>query len=340
MSAAITSFAPELLAWFRQHGRHDLPWQHPRSAYRVWVAEVMLQQTQVVTVIPYFERFVTRFPDLASLAAAELDEVLALWSGLGYYSRARNLHRCAVMCVAAHSGQLPDTFEALSALPGIGRSTAGAMLAQAHGQAHPILDGNVRRVLARYHAIDQWPGAPAVQSRLWALATAHTPERQVCDYTQAIMDLGATVCTRSRPACGQCPLAGGCAARAQGLAGALPIARPRRVIPDRHRYWLLINDEAGRILLERRPPRGIWGGLWSFPEQDAAPVHMPGPPLAEVQHSFTHFRLHARVVCATLDCSATQDRDTAWFGPAELHALALPAPVRRLLLDQLPGITT
>ncbi len=228
---ATPGFAARLLAWFDQHGRHDLPWQHPRTPYRVWVAEVMLQQTQVQTVIPYYQRFLALFPGLPVLAAAPLDDVLAAWSGLGYYSRARNLHRAAMQCVAAHGGELPDQFDALAALPGIGRSTAGAILAQAHGQRLPILDGNVRRVLARHRAVTGDPGSSKVQSELWALSQSALPHSRLADYTQALMDLGATVCTRHRAACDRCPLAADCAARLQGRVAEFPQPRSARARP-------------------------------------------------------------------------------------------------------------
>ena len=259
-------FAERLLAWFADHGRHDLPWQRDPSPYGVWVSEIMLQQTQVATVIPYYERFMARFPDLAALAEAPLDEVLAHWSGLGYYARARNLHRAARQAMAEHGGRLPETIDALQALPGIGRSTAGAILSLALGQRHPILDGNVKRVLARHAAVAGWPGKAAVQRTLWELAEARTPRRRVADYNQAMMDLGATLCTRARPACERCPVAADCRAREQGLQTDYPGPRPRRELPERQVQMLLVRDPQGRVLLERRPPQGVWGGLWCLPE--------------------------------------------------------------------------
>lgn len=322
MSAArrpsLPPFAPALLEWFDRNGRHDLPWQRDPTLYRVWVSEIMLQQTRVATVIPYFERFMARFPEVGALAAAELDEVLSLWSGLGYYARGRNLHAAARRVAAEHGGEMPDTFDALVALPGIGRSTAGAILALARGERRAILDGNAKRVLARYHAVRGWPGEPAVEKRLWALAEYHTPARRVADYTQAIMDLGATVCTRTRPACLLCPLGAiGCRAHAMGAAAPerFPAARPKRPWPTREMWFVVMRDPRGRVLVERRPPVGIWGGLWSFPE---APATMSAREavnecahrhrhqlrtngadavepraLAPVEHGFTHFRLLA-----------------------------------------------
>ena len=262
-------FARALLAWFDRHGRHDLPWQRDPTPYRVWVSEIMLQQTRVAAVIPYFERFTARFPDVDALAGAGLDEVLGLWSGLGYYARGRNLHAAARAVCANHGGRFPDTLEELVALPGIGRSTAGAILALAFGRRQPILDGNAKRVLARYHAVAGWPGESRVGARLWSLAERLTPCRRVGDYTQAIMDLGATLCTRTRPTCLLCPLADGCRAHALGDPVRFPAPRPKRAYPTREKLLVVMRDAGGRVLVERRPPSGIWGGLWSFPEASA-----------------------------------------------------------------------
>ena len=309
-------FARALLAWFDRHGRHDLPWQRNPTPYRVWVSEIMLQQTRVAAVIPYFERFTARFPDVDALALAEIDEVLGLWSGLGYYARGRNLHAAARAVRSDHGGRFPETFDELVALPGIGRSTAGAILSLACGRRYPILDGNAKRVLARFHAVAGWPGETAVRNRLWALAERHTPDRRVGDYTQAIMDLGATLCTRTRPGCLLCPVAGGCRALAAGDPTGYPAPRPKRPYPTREKLLLVLRDAAGRVLVERRPPSGIWGGLWSFPEAsadlelvDAAAVAArrrglrPGRvrPLAPVEHGFTHFRLRATPVVISVE---------------------------------------
>ena len=309
-------FARALLAWFDRHGRHDLPWQRDPTPYRVWVSEIMLQQTRVAAVIPYFERFMARFPNVDALAAAELDEVLTLWSGLGYYARGRNLHAAARAVRADRGGRFPETFEELVALPGIGRSTAGAILALAYGRRYPILDGNAKRVLARFHAVAGWSGETAVRDRLWALAELHTPHRRVGDYTQAIMDLGATLCTRTRPGCLLCPVADGCRAHAAGDPTAYPAPRPKRPYPTREKLLLVMRDAGGRVLVERRPPSGIWGGLWSFPEASAdlefgdaiaaaARRHglRPGRvrPLAPVEHGFTHFRLRATPVVVSVE---------------------------------------
>ncbi|MBS0556610.1 MAG: A/G-specific adenine glycosylase [Proteobacteria bacterium] len=334
------SVSKRLLRWFDKHGRHDLPWQHPRTAYRAWIAEVMLQQTQVVTAIPYFLRFIEKYPKLRALAAAPLDDVLAQWSGLGYYSRARNLHRAARICVAEHGGRLPRVYDGLAALPGIGRSTAGAILAQAHGMRFAILDGNVRRVLARLHGVRGWPGESATQTKLWALAESHTPHARVADYTQAIMDLGATVCTRSRPRCAACPLKRSCIALRDGVVAQLPERKPVRALPTRKTVMLLLRDRAGRILLERRPPTGVWAQLWSLPEAhdtDAARRHLGNRitlrALAPFIHTFSHYRLDVTpmtgVVAATRGIADVPDR--RWLLPRDAASLGLPAPVRKLI---------
>jgi A/G-specific adenine glycosylase len=346
-------FAKDLLAWFDRHGRKDLPWQRARTPYRVWLSEVMLQQTQVRTVIPYFERFVAALPTLPDLAAAEQDRVLALWSGLGYYSRARNLQRSAQICVEQHGGELPRDIEALSALPGIGRSTAAAILAQAFGERHAILDGNVRRVLARWHGVRGWPGGTAAQRQLWQHAEAHTPSERVADYTQAIMDLGAMLCTRSRPQCAHCPVAAGCFALHEGLTAELPEPKPKRVLPRRATTMLVVRDAQRRVLLERRPSAGIWAGLWSLPEIEqaaAAADHLreryavaTEEPirLGSFVHTFSHYHLDVTPLLLRGRDDAAQIRDGAgygWFTSAESAALGLPAPVRKLLetLEEIP----
>ena len=262
-------FATSLLAWFDQHGRRDLPWQRAINPYRVWVSEIMLQQTQVATVIPYFERFTGRFPTLAELASADLDEVLHHWTGLGYYARGRNLHKAARVVVADHQGELPRCVEVLQSLPGIGRSTAGAIAAIAYGIRAPILDGNVKRVLTRFHAVAGYPGVPAVARTLWQLADQHTPARRVADYTQAIMDLGATVCVRNGPSCHRCPIQTGCEALEAGVVDAYPGKKPRKNKPVRAARLFVLHDGRGGCLLEQRPENGIWGGLWTPPERAA-----------------------------------------------------------------------
>ena len=340
------TLAPRLLAWFDAHGRHDLPWQRERTPYSVWVSEIMLQQTQVGTVVPYFERFMTRFPSLAALAQAPLDDVLGAWSGLGYYARARNLWRAAKTVAAEHGGEMPQDFDALHALPGIGRSTAGAILAQAHGQRWPILDGNVKRVLSRYHAVAGWPGAPRVERELWVHAEAHTPHDRVADYTQAIMDLGATLCVRARPACTVCPLVQDCASAREGTQAQYPAPRPKRERAQRQVAVLVVQDPDGRVLLERRPAEGIWGGLYSLPElplEDSAEAWCERAlgarvtaqrELATIEHAFTHFDLDLMPQLLTLAASpsAVMDRpDWLWYKLGTTLAVGVPAPVAALL---------
>lgn len=352
-SAIANDFAQRLLNWFERHGRHDLPWQRDATPYRVWVSEIMLQQTQVAVVVPYFERFMARFPDLQSLAAADQDAVLHLWSGLGYYARARNLHRAARVIVAEHQGRFPGQIEALEALPGIGRSTAGAILSLALGQHHPILDGNCKRVLARCFAIPGWPGSNAVLAQLWALAEALTPIEQVADFNQAMMDLGATLCKRARPACSVCPLADCCQALAQDAVSAYPAPKPRKQTPLRAAQLLLIQDPHGQVLLQRRPPAGIWGGLWTPPElsvdadaEDWCRSQLGAcvlrlEMLPRRRHTFSHFQLEMRPVLVKLAAAAARvgdQPDASWIDPAQPGVLGLPAPIRRLLTEL--GATT
>jgi A/G-specific adenine glycosylase len=342
------AFATRLLAWHESGGRHELPWQHPRDPYRVWLSEIMLQQTQVQTVIPYFERFVRELPTLAALAAADEDRVVALWSGLGYYARARNLHKAAWLCMERHGGRLPADFDALAALPGIGRSTAGAILAQAHGQRFAILDGNVKRVLCRFHGVDGWPGGSAVERQLWELAEAHLPQERLADYTQAIMDLGATVCTRSDPSCVLCPLQSDCVALREGRIAELPESRPGKPLPERRTLMLLLRDGA-RVLLVRRPPTGVWSGMWSLPEvadhdeaREFVAAHSSADfednvPLALIEHGFSHYRLHiAPLLWRAAPPQSARIGDNAgqrWQALDALDEVGLPAPVRKLLLS-------
>ena len=340
--------AEALLAWYDRHGRHDLPWKSGRDPYRIWLSEIMLQQTRVTTVLPYFERFIGAFPDVHALADAEPDRVLNLWTGLGYYARARNLHAAARRIVDDHDGRLPAEPEALRALPGIGPSTAGAIAAMAHHVRAPILDGNVRRVLTRLAGIERWPGERAVEKQLWGLADALTPQERVADYTQAIMDLGATVCTPRRPACALCPLAADCRARAEGLTERIPAPRPKRARPERHTRMLMIQGPDARVLLERRPPQGIWGGLWCFPQLDEEAdlesglrsllqlpedAELTSASWASFHHTFTHFRLHIRPVRVQLPHPAhnVRDDDRDWFDPSSAPNVGLAAPVKRLL---------
>lgn len=346
----ISAVSQRVLDWFASHGRKDLPWQIDPSPYRVWVSEIMLQQTQVVTVIPYYHRFMQRFPDAQQLAAAPLDDVLHLWSGLGYYARARNLHRTALLVRDRYHGRFPLDIEALQQLPGIGRSTAAAILALAAGQRHAILDGNVKRVLARVHAVAGWPGSADIQAKLWALAEAHTPAAHVDRYTQGIMDLGATVCTRTRPTCQRCPLQDLCAAHAQGRATDYPAPKPRASRPLRHTLLLMLQNSRGEVLLEQRPPAGIWGGLWSFPEciADASVPDVRqwcaaylGYSLEGLEywpvlrHSFSHFDLDITPAQARVGKTHTarvmEARPTVWYNNTLNDACGLAAPVKRLL---------
>jgi A/G-specific adenine glycosylase len=299
--APTDTFADALLAWWDHHGRRNLPWQKDPSPYRVWVSEVMLQQTQVATVERYYDRFVSSFPSVTALAEASEDEVLHAWSGLGYYGRARNLQRAARRVCDEHGGEVPRDFAALESLPGIGRSTAGAILALSSNQRHAILDGNVKRVLARVHRIERAPDDPAALRDLWRLAEAHTPASRVDHYTQAIMDLGATLCTRTRPKCDDCPLRESCVARRDGSQARLPARRPKRVRPRRSAFVVVAVNRTGAVLLERRPPSGIWGGLWTFPQFDSeldarafAGGTADAPLLADYEHAFTHFDLTLR----------------------------------------------
>ncbi|HEX7079840.1 MAG TPA: A/G-specific adenine glycosylase [Gammaproteobacteria bacterium] len=346
LAPATDDFARRLLDWFDRCGRHDLPWQKHRTAYAVWVSEIMLQQTQVATVIPYFERFVARFPTVHALANAPLDDVLALWSGLGYYARARNLHRAACIVVERFGGELPLSIDALAGLPGIGRSTAGAILAQAHGLRHPILDGNARRVLARYHAIEGRPGERDVERTLWSLAEAHTPAERVADYTQAIMDLGATLCVRRRPACTVCPVVEGCRACALGIQPRLPSPRRKRERPRRRKAVLVIEAPDRGVLLERRPERGIWGGLYSLPElaegdsaADWCRRRLGIVPASEralpcIEHAFTHFDLEMAPCWVRLatDCRIVMESENLlWYNAAAPSSVGIAAPIKALL---------
>ena len=297
------TFSSRLLNWYKKHGRKNLPWQLKRSAYTVWVSEIMLQQTQVKTVIPYYTKFMQHFPDALSLANAHEDDVLHHWSGLGYYARARNLHKAAQQIRDQHQGVFPLKFDEVLALPGIGRSTAGAILAQAEGQRHAILDGNVKRVLARYHGVHGWTGQKKVQDQLWIFAEQHTPEKNLADYTQAIMDLGATLCKRGTPDCSQCPLNKDCTALATEQVALLPTPKPKKTLPVKTVRMLLLRNKAQEILLEKRPPTGIWGGLWSLPEMPVVESLKPwcetnfelevltSHELPVMRHTFSHYHL-------------------------------------------------
>jgi A/G-specific adenine glycosylase len=347
VSAIQLSVAARVVAWQRRRGRHDLPWQRSCNPYPVWVSEIMLQQTQVAAVIPYYERFMLRFPDVEALAAAPAEDVMAAWAGLGYYSRARNLHRCARVIVDRHASRFPKTVDELAALPGIGRSTAAAIAAFAFGERAAILDGNVKRVFARHYAVDGYPGATVVERRLWALAEAALPDDGIESYTQGLMDLGATVCVRSRPRCSDCPLAGSCAALAQDRVGELPAPRPSRARPLRHAALAIISDRDAGLLVELRPPSGIWGGLLSLPEFDAdakdrdlaaaiaaryALTVIIEDHLPELRHEFSHFSLVMHPRRARVEGVVGPSGDGArWLSTSALADAPLPAPIRRLL---------
>ena len=325
---ASSSFATRIIRWQRSHGRHDLPWQGTRDAYRLWLSEVMLQQTQVATVIPYFERFVARFPTVKDLASAPEDDVLALWSGLGYYARARNLHRAARE-VMANGGVFPTSAAQLEELPGIGRSTAAAIAAFASGEVGAILDGNVKRVLARHAAIEGDPSQPVVVSRLWEAAQARLPRRDIERYTQGMMDLGAGICV-ARPRCDACPVAADCVARLTDRIDELPGKR-RRAVRPRKRTAMLVVLSQGEVLLEKRPAKGIWGGLWSLPETPADRRPKAATALEPFEHAFTHFTLE---VTPWLVRARKRDErpGTMWLAMSDLAGAALPSPVRKLLL--------
>jgi len=337
-------FAPRLVAWQKKHGRHDLPWQGTRDAYRIWLSEIMLQQTQVSTVIPYYERFLAQFPDVKALAAAPVDRVLELWSGLGYYRRAHHLHEAACAIVARHGGQFPRDAEAIATLPGVGRSTAAAIAAFAFGQRSAILEGNVKRVLARHRGIDGYPGAPKVQAKLWSTAESLLPSEDIGVYTQALMDLGSTVCTRSTPRCGTCPVAADCVALASGRVALLPSPRPVKERPKRA-IRVLLMEHAGTVLLEKRPALGLWAGLWSLPELDPAAdvarhcsaryaaTVVVGDELDPIEHGFTHYQLtmHPQRVTVRTWPLRAEAPGTLWLTREDALAAALPAPIRKLL---------
>jgi A/G-specific adenine glycosylase len=346
----VTAFAPEIIGWQRRHGRHDLPWQGTRDPYAIWLSEIMLQQTQVSTVVPYYQRFRSRFPDIATLAAADEDEVLRLWSGLGYYSRARNLHRAAQLVVERHGGQFPDALADIASLPGIGRSTAAAIAGFAFGARAAILDGNVKRVLARHFLIAGFPGERAVEQKLWALAESLVPARDNAAYIQGLMDLGATVCTARDPQCPRCPVHATCGAYAEGRVGDIPAPRPRKTVPTR-RTAMLVLRHGDEVMLEKRPSVGVWGGLWSFPEvargEDASALSARRygcetrrvERLGVLRHGFTHFTLHITPLVAEVRRVAPRAAQpgVVWLPVAEALGAAVPVPVRKLLRALAPS---
>jgi A/G-specific adenine glycosylase len=339
-------FQQNILDWFDQHGRKDLPWQKDITPYRVWLSETMLQQTQVATVIAYFNVFTEKFPDIESLAQASIDDVLHLWSGLGYYARARNLHKTAQLIV--EKGRFPDTLDELVALPGIGLSTAGAILSIAFKKSHPILDGNVKRVLARFKAVPGWPGNSNVNKELWLLSAHYTPTARAADYTQAMMDLGATICTRSKPACHACPLKDNCLARMTDNIAAFPAPKPAKSLPVKQLVFLLLRNNLNQVLLEKRPPAGIWGGLWSLPEFDSIDAatawclarNMPiinQKLMTMRRHTFSHYHLDFTPLIIQTDNPINivmEANQTVWYKAEQIHNLGIAAPIKLLLQQQ------
>lgn len=335
-------FQQRVLDWYDRHGRKTLPWQQSKTPYRVWISEIMLQQTQVSTVIPYFERFMARFPTVHDLAAADTDAVLHLWTGLGYYARARNLHKAARQLVTDFDGDFPDTVEAVADLPGIGRSTAGAILSLSRGVHAPILDGNVKRVLARFFALDGWTGQTANLKRLWQWSEALTPAERVADFNQVMMDLGALVCVRSRPLCDACPLQAECKAYAQGRTAELPASKPKKDKPVRDAWMLILQAPDGRVQLVKRPESGIWGGLHAFPQFDSRDAAEQQLALADIdaepeawtsfRHTFSHYHLNIHPLFVPLNDLPPAVSDNAlWYHPGLAEQVGLSAPVKTLL---------
>ena len=342
----IASFQARVLAWFDQHGRKDLPWQQDITPYRVWVSEIMLQQTQVATVIPYYDRFMATFPDIGTLAAAKEDRVLHLWTGLGYYARARNLHKTAKQIIAEYNGEFPDDQIALEGLPGIGRSTAGAILAIAHGQRAVILEANVKRVLARCFAIEGWPGTTATAKVLWSAAEQLTPDQRIGDYTQVMMDLGAILCVSREPKCSLCPLEDRCRAKQEQRISEFPGKKPKKAMPVRETCMVLVCNQEGEYLLTRRPTTGLWGGLWTFPEVEAELLadeienrnwRQVSSSFAPFRNTFTHFHLDITPVQAectvpsTTVASVDEEGTLQWVDPNDPPEIGLTKPTHHLL---------
>lgn len=350
MHMQIRRFQDNLLNWFDHSGRKDLPWQQAKSGYSVWVSEIMLQQTQVNTVIPYFQRFMERFPTLKSLAAASQEDVLHLWTGLGYYARGRNLHKAAQAVQTEFQGQFPTSMEHLISLPGIGRSTAAAVLSLAYHQHHAILDGNVKRILSRFFRLDGWPGDPAVIKQLWVLADRVTPKARCAAFNQAMMDLGASLCSRSKPQCQLCPISGDCKAFLSGQTAQYPTARPKKSMPERAYYFLMLINPNQAVLLEKRPSSGIWGGLWVFPQfldldemdvwlkQHQIEMIDPAQFWQPFRHTFTHFHLQVKPVKIAVKQLPVnfKHEQYCWYRHDDDQDLGLPTPVLKLL--QLLGL--
>lgn len=349
-SRADAPFARAVLAWYQQYGRKHLPWQQSKTLYGVWLSEVMLQQTQVVTVIPYFERFMERFPSVTDLANGSIDEVLHLWTGLGYYARARNLHKAAQQIRDQYGGNFPTDFDDVLALSGVGRSTAGAILSSVLDAPHPILDGNVKRVLARYFAVSGWAGEKAVENKLWELTTCVTPTTQVADFNQAMMDLGAMICTRSKPKCSLCPLQADCQANARQAWAEFPAKKPKKTLPERTGYFLILK-QGSKVLLTQREAKGIWGGLFSFPQfaslkelkRSISTKNLQiSQQLIAFRHTFSHFHLDIYPILVELpaDCVQEQNGNYAvgisskseyWYDLCRPGEIGLPTPIKRIL---------
>lgn len=343
-------FARAVLVWFAQYGRKHFPWQQDKNLYRVWLSEVMLQQTQVATVIPYFERFIQRFPTISALADAEIDEVLHLWTGLGYYARARNLHKAAQQVRDRHSGQFPTDFDAVFALSGVGRSTAGAVLSSVLNAPHPILDGNVKRVLSRCFRVEGWAGEKAVENQLWALAAQVTPTEQVADFNQAMMDLGAMICTRTKPKCSLCPLEKQCQVNLAQVWADYPAKKPKKALPEKVGYFAVIK-QGDYVFLQKRPSSGIWGGLFAFPQFDSlaackrylsAQNLLFSQQLTTFRHTFSHFHLDIVPILAEVPQNSVQEKSGIyrcsissegdyWYDLRRFNAVGLPTPIKRIL---------
>lgn len=342
----MSPFASAILEWYDVYGRKNLPWQQNKTAYSVWLSEIMLQQTQVATVIPYFLRFLERFPTVEALAQAEQDEVLHLWTGLGYYARARNLHKAAQLVVSDHDGQFPQDLEQMNALPGIGRSTAAAVLSSVYKLPHAILDGNVKRTLSRSFAIEGWPGQKKVENQLWEIAEQHTPDVDVDKYNQAMMDMGATVCTRSKPKCELCPVTQMCEAKKQLRQLDFPTKKPKKEKPTKQ-TWFAIFHYNGQVWLEQRPQVGIWGGLFCFPQNETEDlndlldtkgiqeIHINRrEPLIAFKHTFSHYHLDITPVLFDLNSQPNmvmEAGNSLWYNLANPETIGLAAPVKQLL---------
>ncbi len=340
-------FQKKILSWFDLHGRKNLPWQIQATPYKTWLSEIMLQQTQVTTVIPYFNQFIQSFPDIKTLAEAPLDSVLLHWAGLGYYARARNLHKTAIT-INTNNGVFPQDLDGLIALPGIGRSTAGAILSIVFNKSHPILDGNVRRVFARYYAISGWTGNTKTSNELWKISTRYTPKNRCADYTQAMMDLGATLCTRSKPRCNDCPISASCIARIEDKVKLLPTPKPAKASPVKKIIFLMLTNEYKQILLEKRPASGIWGGLWSLPEFESFTdiqslcdqqniVIKSVSQLDEQRHTFSHYHLDYTPFVVKIENpinNVMEANQSVWYNFEQINSLGLASPIKRLLQNQ------